>query len=105
MNDENVDIKDSEDTMTQFEKSGKTAMLIAINQEYRGMVAVADTVKDSTAAAIKQLHDLNIKVVMLTGDNERTAQAIANEVGIDTIIAQVLPEEKAAKNQITPNPR
>ena len=83
--------------MTQFEKSGKTAMLIAINQEYRGMVAVADTVKDSTAAAIKQLHDLNIKVVMLTGDNERTAQAIANEVGIDTIIAQVLPEEKAAK--------
>ncbi|MEJ7343701.1 HAD-IC family P-type ATPase, partial [Staphylococcus epidermidis] len=58
---------------------------------------VADTVKDSTAAAIKQLHDLNIKVVMLTGDNERTAQAIANEVGIDTIIAQVLPEEKAAK--------
>ncbi|MEB8089837.1 heavy metal translocating P-type ATPase [Staphylococcus saprophyticus] len=97
MNDENVDIKDSEDTMTQFEKSGKTAMLIAINQEYRGMVAVADTVKDSTAAAIKQLHDLNIKVVMLTGDNERTAQAIANEVGIDTIIAQVLPEEKAAK--------
>ena len=72
-------------------------MLIAINQEYRGMVAVADTVKDSTAAAIKQLHDLNIKVVMLTGDNERTAQAIANEVGIDTIIAQVLPEEKAAK--------
>ncbi|MDW4067267.1 heavy metal translocating P-type ATPase [Staphylococcus saprophyticus] len=97
MNDENVDIKDSEDIMTQFEKSGKTAMLIAINQEYRGMVAVADTVKDSTAAAIKQLHDLNIKVVMLTGDNERTAQAIANEVGIDTIIAQVLPEEKAAK--------
>lgn len=97
MNDENVDIKDSEDIMTQFEKSGKTAMLIAINQEYRGMVAVADTVKDSTAAAIKQLHDLNIKVVMLTGDNERTAQAIANEVGIDTIIAQVLPEEKSAK--------
>jgi Cu+-exporting ATPase len=73
-------------------------MLIAINQEYRGMVAVADTVKDSTAAAIKQLHDLNIKVVMLTGDNERTAQAIANEVGIDTIIAQVLPEEKAANS-------
>ncbi|NWK85119.1 copper-translocating P-type ATPase [Staphylococcus sp. GSSP0090] len=97
MNMQNIDIKDSETAMTQFENAGKTAMLIAINQEYRGMIAVADTVKNSTADAIKQLHDLNIKVVMLTGDNERTAQAIADEVGIDTIIAQVLPEEKATQ--------
>lgn len=72
-------------------------MLIAIDQKLRGTIAVADTVKDSTNKAIQQLHDLNIEVVMLTGDNQRTAEAIASQVGIDSVIAQVLPEEKAAK--------
>lgn len=97
MNEQHIDIKDSEDTMTQFENDGKTAMFIAINQAYSGIIAVADTVKDSTTSAITQLHELDIKVVMLTGDNERTAQAIASQVGIDTVIAQVLPEEKSSQ--------
>ncbi|PTI63859.1 HAD-IC family P-type ATPase, partial [Staphylococcus succinus] len=60
-------------------------------------IAVADTVKDSANKAIQQLHNLGINVAMLTGDNERTAQAIAKQVNIDTVIAQVLPEEKASK--------
>ncbi|MGJ7587085.1 heavy metal translocating P-type ATPase [Staphylococcus shinii] len=92
-----VDIDCSELQLSQFEQLGKTAMLIAINQQLRGTIAVADTVKDSTNKAIQQLHDLNIEVVMLTGDNQRTAEAIASQVGIDTVIAQVLPEEKASK--------
>jgi P-type Cu+ transporter len=60
-----------------------------------GMVAVADTVKETAAQAVKQLSELGIKVYMLTGDNERTAKAIANQVGIQNVIAEVLPEEKA----------
>lgn len=92
-----VDIDCSELQLSQFEQLGKTAMLIAINQQLRGTIAVADTVKDSTNKAIQQLHDLNIEVVMLTGDNQRTVEAIASQVGIDTVIAQVLPEEKASK--------
>lgn len=95
--DHQVTLNSSELQLSQFEQSGKTAMLIAIDQKLRGTIAVADTVKDSTNKAIQQLHDLNIEVVMLTGDNQRTAEAIASQVGIDSVIAQVLPEEKATK--------
>ena len=73
------------------------AMLISVDNELRGVVAVADTVKDTAQQAIQKLHELGIEVAMLTGDNKRTAQAIAKQVGIDTIIAEVLPEEKASK--------
>ncbi|NQE00038.1 copper-translocating P-type ATPase, partial [Staphylococcus xylosus] len=97
LEDYQVTISSSELQLSKFEQSGKTAMLIAIDQKLRGTIAVADTVKDSTNKAIQQLHDLNIEVVMLTGDNQRTAEAIASQVGIDIVIAQVLPEEKAAK--------
>ncbi|HAR0522053.1 MAG: HAD-IC family P-type ATPase, partial [Staphylococcus epidermidis] len=83
--------------LAQFEKEGKTAMLISVDNELRGVVAVADTVKDTAQQAIQKLHELGIEVAMLTGDNKRTAQAIAKQVGIDTIIAEVLPEEKASK--------
>ena len=72
-------------------------MLISVDNELRGVVAVADTVKDTAQQAIQKLHELGIEVAMLTGDNKRTAQAIAKQVGIDTIIAEVLPEEKASK--------
>src|SRR5699024_4491093 len=84
--------------LVDFETGGKTAMLIAIDTEYRGVVAVADTVKDTASKAINQLKEQGLDVIMLTGDNERTAQAIARQVGIDHVIAQVLPEEKA--NQV-----
>lgn len=88
---------DSEDTMTQLEQDGKTAMLIAIDGEFRGIIAVADTIKETAVTAIQQLQDQGMEVIMLTGDNERTAQAIARQVGITRVIAQVLPEEKSAK--------
>lgn len=97
MIEENIAINSAETQLSRFEQDGKTAMMIAIDSELKGTIAVADTVKASTSEAIQQLHDLDIEVVMLTGDNERTAQAIAKQVGIDTVIAEVLPEEKASK--------
>jgi P-type Cu+ transporter len=92
-----VQIDGYEETLNEFEMNGKTAMLIAINGNYRGMIAVADTIKDSAKEAIEQLNEMGIEVVMLTGDNERTAQAIAKQVGIHHVVAQVLPDEKAEK--------
>src|SRR5690606_19798097 len=92
-----VQIDGYEETLNEFEMNGKTAMLIAINGDYRGIIAVADTIKDSAKEAIEQLNKMGIEVVMLTGDNERTAQAIAKQVGIHHVVAQVLPDEKAEK--------
>ncbi|MDQ2883387.1 MAG: heavy metal translocating P-type ATPase [Actinomycetota bacterium] len=74
---------------------GKTAILVAIDGQPAGVVAVADTVKDDSAAAIAALHDLGVQVVMLTGDNARTAAAIAAQVGVRRVLADVLPEHKA----------
>lgn len=95
MKDHQVDISDSEQLLMENEKTGKTAMLIAVDGRYAGIVAVADTVKETAAAAVTSLKEAGLEVVMLTGDNERTAQAIAKQVGIDRVVAQVLPEEKA----------
>lgn len=97
MRDNNIDVSHAENKIMDFETNGKTAMLIAVNDKYRGMIAVADKIKDTAAQAIKQLKDEGLEVIMLTGDNERTAKAIAKQVGIDQVIAQVLPEEKANK--------
>lgn len=83
--------------MRELEKSGKTAMLVAIDQEYAGMVAVADTIKETSQEAIAALKELGLEVYMITGDNERTAQAIAQEVGVDHVLAEVLPDGKADK--------
>ncbi|WP_311315404.1 heavy metal translocating P-type ATPase [Neobacillus mesonae] len=97
MNDHQIDIEGYDDKLVEFETNGKTAMLIAIDGKYRGIVAVADTIKETAPQAIKELKEQGLEVIMLTGDNERTAQAIAKQVGIDKVIAQVLPEEKADK--------
>ena len=97
MSEKGIRTNEAETNLAQFEKEGKTAMLISVDNELRGVVAVADTVKDTAQQAIQKLHELGIEVAMLTGDNKRTAQAIAKQVGIDTIIAEVLPEEKASK--------
>lgn len=78
-----------------FEKDGKTAMLIAINHQFNSIIAVADTVKANAKEAITQLHHMGIEVAMLTGDNSNTANAIAKQVGIDTVIADILPEQKS----------
>lgn len=97
MSDQHIDVTQAEETLQTYETDGKTAMLIAIDGEFRGLVAVADTIKDTAKEAIGQLHDLGLEVIMLTGDNQLTADAIARQVDIDHVIAQVLPEEKAAK--------
>ncbi|PEW79877.1 heavy metal translocating P-type ATPase [Bacillus cereus] len=90
-----IDIEEVSKSMEALEREGKTAMLIAINKEYAGIVAVADTVKDTSKAAIARLKKMGLDVVMITGDNTQTAQAIAKQVGIDHVIAEVLPEGKA----------
>ncbi|WP_163539584.1 heavy metal translocating P-type ATPase [Gracilibacillus sp. YIM 98692] len=97
MQNHQIEMEGSEEKLVDYEKSGKTAMLIAIDGQNRGIVAVADTIKETAPEAIKQLKELGIEVIMLTGDNERTAHAIAKQVGIDQVIAQVLPEEKSDK--------
>lgn len=95
MNSYNVDILNVLPVMEKLEANGKTAMLASIEGQYAGLVAVADTVKETSKKAIKRLHDMNIEVIMMTGDNQRTATAIGREVGIDHVIAEVLPEGKA----------
>lgn len=85
------------ETMTRLEGAGKTAMLAAVDGSYAGIVAVADTVKDTSAAAIGRLRAMGIEVVMITGDNARTAATIAAQVGISRVLAEVLPEGKAAE--------
>jgi len=82
-------------TMEKLEMHGKTAMLVAINGRYAGLVAVADTIKETSKEAISRLQKMGIKVIMMTGDNQRTAQAIGKEVDVDSVIAEVLPEGKA----------
>lgn len=77
-------------------RQGQTAMLIAIGGQLAGMIAVADPIKESTPGAIEAMHKLGLRVVMLTGDNETTAMAIASKLNIDEVKADVLPQEKAA---------
>jgi Cu+-exporting ATPase len=95
MNLKSISYSNWENDLLRFETEGKTAMYIAINETIMGIVAVADTVKETAARAVKELSDLGIDVYLLTGDNERTAKAIANQVGITNVIAEVLPDEKA----------
>lgn len=80
-----------------LEEQGKTVMMMAIDEQMAGLFAVADTVKESSAEAVTQLQKLGIEVWMITGDNERTARAIAEKVGITNVMAEVLPENKAEK--------
>ena len=91
----NIEISHVLGTMEILEAEGKTAMIASIDGEYAGMVAVADTIKDTSRRAIERLHNMGIEVIMMTGDNERTAYAIAEQVGIKKVIAEVLPEGKA----------
>ncbi|WP_431188451.1 heavy metal translocating P-type ATPase [Caloranaerobacter azorensis] len=99
MKDKNINIEDIEDEIVNLESQGKTAMILSINGRAEGIIAVADTVKEHSREAIKQLKSMGIEVYMITGDNERTANAIAREVGIENVIAEVLPEHKAQEVQ------
>lgn len=78
-----------------LEADGKTVMFLAVNEKPAGLIAVADTLKENTVEAIQRLHKLGIETVMITGDNRRTADAIARQVGIDRVLAEVLPQDKA----------
>ena len=80
--------------LEELEDEAKTAILVASDGKLLGTIAVADTLKDDSIDAIKNLRELGMKTVMLTGDNKRTADAIANSVGIDRIVAEVLPQDK-----------
>ena len=85
-----------EDAAARLADSGKTPMFFAFDGQFVGIIAVADSVKEDSAAAINELQNMGFEVVMLTGDNKRTATAIGNEVGVDRVIAEVLPDGKAA---------
>jgi len=86
-----------EPVVTKLQSEAKTAMLVAVDGNVSGVIAVADTLKDSSKAAIEELHRMGLKVAMITGDNRKTAEAIAKEVGVDTVLAEVLPEGKATE--------
>ncbi len=90
-----IDISQLEVKMTAFEEQGKTAMLMAVDGKAAGLIAVADTLKEHSAEAVKALKAMGLEVIMLTGDNQRTAKAIAAQVGVNRVLAEVLPSEKA----------
>ncbi len=91
----NISLESLEETSHELAGEGKTPMYISIEGELAGIIAVADTVKENSKKAIEQLHKMGIEVAMITGDNKRTAEAIAKQVGIDRILAEVLPQDKA----------
>ena len=95
MEEENMDVKSLEERLSQLEEEGKTAMLVAVDGNIEGIIAVADRIKDSSKEAIEKLIKMGLEVYMITGDNERTARAIGEQVGIENILAEVLPENKA----------
>jgi Cu+-exporting ATPase len=95
MRDEGVLLKDLEGESARLANDGKTPMYVAIDQTAAGIIAVADTLKENSLPAIKALGRLGVETVMITGDNKRTAEAIAKQVGIDRVLAEVLPEDKA----------
>ncbi|MDD4775392.1 MAG: heavy metal translocating P-type ATPase [Syntrophomonas sp.] len=95
MQQQGIAIKGAERVMPGLEDQGKTAMLMAVDGRLEAILAVADTVKDSSPQAIADLQEMGIEVIMITGDNQRTAAAIARQVGIHTVLAEVLPENKA----------
>ena len=97
MQENNIEFAAAVDQIEQWELQGKTVMLFALANKLSGLLAVADTVKESSGQAISELQKMGIEVWMMTGDNTRTAQAIAQTVGITNVMAEVLPEHKAEK--------
>lgn len=95
MSDKGIALGGLESESDRLAGEGKTPMFMAVENNMAGIIAVADVVKESSAKAIARLHDMGIEVAMITGDNRRTAEAIARQVGIDRVLAEVLPEDKA----------
>jgi len=97
MEQESVDAKAHAREWERLADQGKTPMYVAVDGKAAGLIAVADTIKDDSIVAIRRLKELGLEVAMLTGDNRRTAEAIARQVGVDRVLAEVLPEDKAAE--------
>lgn len=97
MQENNINYRQYEDKIIGFENEGKTAMLLVFERKIQGIIAVADTLKDDSVKAIAELNRMNYKTIMITGDNERTARAIAKLAGINDVLADVMPEEKENK--------
>ena len=95
MNEENISLAVLEQESDRLAEAGKTPMFIAVDGTLAGIVAVADVVKESSKAAIESLQNMGLEVVMITGDNQKTAAAIAGQVGIDRTLAEVLPQDKS----------
>jgi Cu+-exporting ATPase len=97
MQERDVDISAVMDAATALTHKAQTPVFLAVDGQMAGIISIADAIKNDSKAAIQRLHDLGLKVVLLTGDNEATATAVARQVGIDEVVAEVLPEDKAAK--------
>ena len=97
MSDNQINPTTIEKKMITLENQGKTAMILAQNKEIIGIIAVADTLKDYSKEAVKMLHKMGKSVAMITGDNKKVGQAIAKQVGIDRVLAEVLPQKKSAE--------
>jgi Cu+-exporting ATPase len=97
MSEKRIAMNNFQSNIERLQQDGKTVMLVAVDDVLVGLVAVADTVKEGSAEAIKSLHALGLKVAMITGDNQQTADAVAIQVGVDTVLAEVLPGEKATE--------
>jgi Cu+-exporting ATPase len=94
---QNIFLNGLDSEVGRLQSEAKTAMLVAVDNHAAGIIAVADTLKDGSKQAIEDLHRMGLKVAMITGDNRKTAEAIASEVGIDQVLAEVLPEGKSAE--------
>jgi Cu+-exporting ATPase len=92
---EGISLSGIESEVSRLQSEAKTAMLVAIDRVASGVIAVADTIKDGSRDAIADLHKMGLQVVMITGDNQKTADAIAKQVGVDVVLAEVLPEGKS----------
>jgi len=99
MQEHGLDPTPLEDTLRRLEEEAKTAMLVAVNGHLGGVIAVADTLKEDSVLAIEELHRMGLQTAMITGDNRRTAEAIARKVGIDYVLAEVLPDGKVTEVQ------
>lgn len=97
MDDYKISTDSIENNVQILEKEGKTVMILSVNKKLTGLIAVADMLKDNSKAAIQKLHEMGKEVIMITGDNKRTADAIGKQVGIDMILSEVLPGDKANK--------
>jgi Cu+-exporting ATPase len=97
MSEQNLSLDQLQSEILRLQSEAKTVMLVSVDNEVKGIIAVADTIKEGSDEAISRLHNMGLSVAMITGDNQQTAQAIASVVGVDTVLAEVLPGDKAAE--------